>query len=104
MECWSSLTPCPRAFPAEHALSVIGDHQVLIRGDDPGSDAAVNAADARAASVVSCRVQFQSEPGRVAADTGADGGRVLADAAGEHQRVQSAQGGSQRTQLAADAV
>src|SRR5207244_3367481 len=74
------------------------------RGDDPGADAAPGAADMRAPGVVGRLVQLQPEPGGVAADTGADGGGVLADAAREHQRVQSAQGGGQRSQLAADTV
>lgn len=62
---------------------------VLMRGPAPG---------------IRGLVELDAEPGRVAANAFADGGRVLADAAGEHDRVQTAQRGGQRSEFAADAV
>ena len=49
-------------------------------------------------------VKLDAEPCRVAANAFADGGRVLADAAGEHDRIQPAKRGGERTELAPNAI
>ena len=56
------------------------------------------------AGLVGRVVQHHAEPGRGAADALADLGAVLADATGEHQRIEAAQRSGERTQLARDAV
>ena len=66
--------------------------------------AARGRADARAALRVGRRIELDAEPGRVAADALADRRGVLADAGGEDDRVEPAERGGERAELAADAV
>src|SRR5262245_22098496 len=101
---YSWLPPRLRALPGKQSAGVQGDHQLFIRGDNPGADAAVRTADARAAAVIGRRIQLQPEPGSITADTAPDGGGILADAAGEHEGVEAAECRGQRPQFAADAV
>ena len=54
-------------------------------------DAESGARNARAAGGIGLFVERDAEPARVAADAGADLGGVLADAAGEDQRIEPAQ-------------
>ena len=61
-------------------------------------------ADARPAARIGAVVEFDPEPGGCAAHARAYRGRVLADARGEHQRIQSPERGSKGTQLAHDTV
>ena len=61
-------------------------------------------ADARAALRVRLRVELDAEPGRLPADALADRRRVLADAGGEDDRVEAAERGGERAELAADPV
>src|SRR5512135_1154085 len=82
------------------SMCMTGDHQFLVRRDDPGGDPAVAPTDAWSAGLVGHLVQLEAEPGGIAADPGADRGGVLADPGGEHQRVEPAEGRSQRAQLA----
>ena len=56
------------------------------------------------AVLVGLGVELHAEPRRVAADALADRGGVLADAAGEDERVEPAERGGERAQLAPDAV
>ena len=79
-----------------------GDHQFLVRRDDPCGHLAAFPADARPAGLIGRLVQRDAEPGGVLADPGPDRGRVLADPGSEHQRVKSVEGRRQRSQLAAD--
>ena len=58
----------------------------------------------RAARSVRGGIKLDAQPGRVAAHAFADGGRVLADAAREHERIQPAERGGERAQLAPDAI
>ena len=49
-------------------------------------------------------VQLDAQPGRVPADPLANRRRVLADAGGEHDRVEAAQRGGERAEFAPDPV
>ena len=87
------------------ALRVPRDHQLLVGGNDPCRDAELAArADARSVARVGVGVELDAEPGRVAADALAQRRAVLADAGGEHDRVEAAERGGKRAQLAADAI
>src|SRR5206468_5464628 len=62
-----------RGPAGEQAPRVPGDHQFLVRRDHPGRDAALRTADATCSRLVGFVVEFQAEPGGVAADACADG-------------------------------
>jgi len=68
-------------------MGMTGDHELLVRRDDPGGDSAVDSADARSSGRVGRLVEIEAEPGGAAADPGANLGRVFADPSGEHKRV-----------------
>ena len=74
---------------------VLGDHQFLVGGDDPDLDLGIVGGDEGllAADLVALRVQLDAEEFQTLADGGAVGGAVLADACGEDEAVQPAEGG-----------
>src|SRR5262249_21976772 len=70
-------------------LRLPGDDQLLVRRHDPQLHPAARQVQRRLAlrRLVGVGVQPDAEPLQVGTDGGADGGRVLADAAGEHDRL-----------------
>ena len=80
------------------------DHQVLIGGYHPSRRGGAGARDLWAAFGIGLLIQRDAEPVRLAAGTRPYLGRVLADARGEHECVQSAERRSKRPELASDAV
>src|SRR6266436_4973880 len=80
------------------------DHQVLVGWYDPSRHGGARARDPWAAFGIGLLVQGDAEPMRLPAGTRPYLGRVLADARGEHEYVQSAERRSKRPELASDAV
>src|ERR1700739_2271790 len=68
-----------------------GDHDFLIGGNDPCRDFTLRSGDARRFVRVSFGVEFQAEPGSRFADSPPNFWRVLSDAGGEHQAINSSQ-------------
>src|SRR5262245_60295969 len=81
-----------------------GNHQVFVGCDRPRGCSRARRADAWAARRVGDRVDVDAEPGRTAAHTFADRGGVFANAAGEDDGIESAEGGRERAELATDAI
>ncbi len=81
---------------AKYTLGVQSDHQFLVGGDDPRRNRATRPTYLRAALRVGLFIQFQPEPGSVAADPGADGSSILPDPAGKHTGVQTAHSRGER--------
>ena len=95
-----------RWIVAQDPTHFAGDHQVFAGVDDgyphprvPGGDVTFGT-DA----VVEAGVQSQAEKGEVGAHVGAQSGGVLADAGGEHERVEAAQLRGQGAHRRADPV
>ena len=65
------------------------DHEFLVGADDPHFDASGVRRNQRRILRIALRVQFDAEKAQSLADALADERRVLTDAAGEDQRVQS---------------
>src|SRR5262245_51606415 len=80
----------------EQAPRVTRDHELLVRRHHPCAHTTARRADARSAPGVGPRVELEPEPSRVLAHALADRRRVLTDPACENDRVQSAEGGSER--------
>src|SRR5262249_29987148 len=95
---------CILSTTGDEALRVMRDHQLLVRRNYPGRDTTVLRADASPAVAIGVRVEVHSDPRGVATDALADRGTVLSDAGGEHERVQPAERGRERAQLAPDAM
>src|SRR6266545_6819472 len=94
---------CPS--PAcQHALRVSRDHELLVGRHHPRAHAAPPHADPWPSPRIGRRVQLDREPCCVPADSFADRHRVLADSAGEHDRVEPAERGRERAELPPDAV
>ena len=83
---------------------VARDHQFFVGRDHPGGDATLRGRNARAARVVGGAVELDAEPRGVAADALPQPSAVLADARGEHDRVEPAERRGERAELAADPV
>ena len=107
---WVDWEHCPvssrirRVSGVDQSAGMARDHQILVRLDHIGRDAAVRSADLVLMSVVRERVELQPEPRRCPADLLADGGSVLADAAGKHQSVETAERCSERADMARGVV
>jgi hypothetical protein len=80
------------------------NHEFFIRPNGPRRNRARFGADARPAFAICGGVKFHPEPTGVTANPFANYGRVLADAACKHQRVQAADGGCQSIKFASDAI
>src|SRR5215831_12462815 len=80
------------------------DHQLLVGRDDEGRNLAARCADARRAVAVGFAIELDSEPRGVAAYSFPQARAVLADAGREHDRLEAAQRGGERSQLASDPV
>src|SRR5512143_1136266 len=89
---------------AEDAPCVARDHQLFVRGDRPRRDTAARLAEAWTTGVVGGGVELHAEPLRVAAHPLAQARTVLADAGGEHDRVETPERRGERAQLAADPI
>ena len=68
-----------------------GDDALLVGGHDQDADGAVFGADLTGAFFIGLGVQAGAEPGRTLDDRCANGGGMLADAAGKDQQVQAAE-------------
>lgn len=80
------------------------DHQILVGQDHPGGYCRVRQRNARAAGDVGRFVEHDAEPARITAHTDTDFRSVLPDPAGQDERIEPAQRGSERAQLPADAI
>src|SRR5262249_33685076 len=100
---WHRRPYFPSPTP-EHALRVSGDHQFLVRGNDPGAHPAAGRADSWAALRVRIGVELDTEPGGVSAHALANGRRVLADSSREDDGVESAERRGKRAELTTDPV
>src|SRR6266571_336541 len=88
----------------QQPLRVPRDHQFLIGGNAPRRNSRPECADAPAARRIRRGVKLDAEPCGVAADAFANRRRILADAGGEYDRVQAAQRGGERSELASDTI
>src|SRR5262249_29798807 len=80
------------------------DHQVLVRPDDKGCDAAVRCADPGLMRVVRRHIELETKPGACPADLLTDGGGVLAAAGGNPQAIEPAQRRRKRADMPCDVV
>src|SRR5688500_17001572 len=92
------------SFACDQALRMLRDHQLLVGRDDPRAHWAAARADAWTALLVGRAVELHPQPGRVAANALPQDRAVLPDAGREHERIESAERGRERTQLAPDPV
>jgi hypothetical protein len=72
-----------------------GNHQILVRRNDPGGYLARGRGDPCGAAGVRRIVQLDAEPGSLLAGAATNFGGVFADTGGEDERVQSAEAGRQ---------
>src|SRR4051812_24166829 len=75
----------------EQSTHVVSDAAVLVGGYDVDADGAALLRDGGGVALVGFRVDGQPEEGELAAYLFADAGGVLADAAGEDERVEAAE-------------
>src|SRR5271165_4651321 len=87
------------SFRGQERKHVAGDHEILIRRDDQNGDAAACGGDARGVCVVELAVDDDSKIGAAGADGFSDRRRMLADASGENELIETAQHGYQRTDV-----
>ena len=76
---------------AENAANRLGDHLFFVRANDADCIPAGRRRNHALIRRVSIILELDSKESQTIANPGADYGRVLSDAAGEHQRVQSIQ-------------
>src|SRR6185295_8395164 len=88
----------------QQVAGVASDDALLVGGDDPGAHRALHLRDDGPAGGIGLRVVDQAEPGRALAHLGAHGRGVLADTAGEDERVDAAQRRRQRAEVADDGI
>src|SRR6476620_3632548 len=75
-----------------HAPCMARDHQFFIRRHYPCGNPTCRRADARAVFRIRGRIERHAEPGCIDTHALADGDCALAYAAGEHQRIETAEG------------
>ena len=80
------------------------NHQIFVRRNDPRGGPAAGYRDSRTAGGVRRFIEVHTEPCGLLTHSAPNFGGVLADARGEDQRVQPAEGGGERSQLSADPV
>src|SRR5438105_2029698 len=80
------------------------DHELLVGRKSPDRHPTMLPADAGAAGGIRGSVDLEPEPCRLRAYPRPDFGRMLADAAGEDERVEATERGGERAELANDAV
>ena len=80
------------------------NHQIFVRRDGPRGSPAAGYRDPRAAAGVRRFIEVHTEPCGLLTHAAPNFGGVLADARGEDQRVQPAEGGGERSQLPADSI
>ena len=83
---------------------VPGDHQILVRRNDPDGDLACGRRDPCGSAGVRHIVHFDAEPRTLLAGAATNFRGMFADTCGEDERVQTAEAGGQRSQLSADPV
>ena len=76
---------------SKYAADRLSDHAFLVRANDADCDPTVGDGNQARIRHIWLFFEFNSKKSHSLANSSADRGRVLADAAGEHQRVQSAQ-------------
>ena len=81
-----------------------GDHQFFVGRNHPDRDLALRRRDPRTASCICRCVECDAQPGRRLADSLANLRRVLADAGGEHQPIDSAQHRRERADFLGSAI
>src|SRR3954451_25244838 len=82
-----------------------GDDAFLVRGQYPGRDPATRRADARTTGGICLRIEPDAQPSCALAHRFPHAAAVLADAAGEDDRIEVAsERRGERTELAPDAV
>jgi hypothetical protein len=95
----SHLTPPVIAFitplSSEQPPGVPGNHQFFVGLHDQDGDRTTFLGNDRSIFVIQVQVQMNTEKFQVGTDPGSDGGRVLADAAGEDEGIQPTQDRSQ---------
>ena len=67
------------------------DHQLFVRGDHIDRDLAAGRGYQRPSRGIGVIVQLDAKPSELLGDAAADHGRILADAGGENERIQSAE-------------
>src|ERR1019366_1903775 len=80
------------------------NHKIFVRRDGPCGSLAPGNRDPRVAAGVRRFIEVYTEPGPLLTHAAMNFGGVLADARGEDQRVQPAEGGGERSQLPADSI
>ena len=85
----------PNRAEMENAGDRARDHDLLVSADDPHLDAAGVPGDQRRILRIAPRVEFDAEKAKSVADPFPDERRVLADAGGEDERVQSTERGGE---------
>src|SRR5882672_10591520 len=101
---WPLCDAGPGARARSQTLRMLRDHQLFTGRNDPRGDPAAHRADARTALLVRRAVELQPQPCRVAADPFPEHRAVFPDAGREHERIESAERGRERAQLAPDPV
>ena len=79
-------------------------HPFFIGWDDQHVDTAGSRTDVQIVAGIRFRIEQDAEPLGLQADAAPNLGSVLADAAGEHQCIETSGRSSQRTEFAGDAV
>ena len=80
------------------------DHQLLVGWNCPDGNAAPLRREARPPALVGAAVERHAQPLRITADALSDRRRVFADSGGEDDRIESTEGGCERSELPVDAV
>jgi hypothetical protein len=83
---------------------MVGNHQLLVRGDHPDRHCARGTGDARRIAGVRFRIELNAEPGGGFADPASDLRRVLANACREYEPVDSAEHGCERADFLRSAI
>ena len=82
---------------------VLGDHAFFVRLDDEHRDGGIRRADDLLARLVGVAIEISADPADVGQNRRANFRRVLANAAGEHDGVEAADGRGEAANLPADA-
>src|SRR5215467_14028228 len=94
----------PNDSSRQEPARVPRDHQFLVCRNQPGGHSGAGHANPRAARSIRGCIGLDAEPGRISADPFPNVGRVLTNATGEYDRIQSSKGGGKRTGLSPNAI
>src|SRR5262245_52911126 len=89
---------------ADARQRVARNHQFLVRRDDPYRYGTVGGADSRPPAEIGGRIEASAQPSPIFADARPDGSSVLADTGREHEDVEAAQRGRERTEVTTDPI